>query len=139
MEKIFVKSLFLLLFLATSCNHEDDGIEETNASDLIGSWSETRNQGDGLTISTYTFESDFTYEFEFESFGYNGKPITELTGSSEIHGTFEVETDSVIFRTSSSGFLKSKFWIEDDVLHLEYISYPADAPILSQLEYNRVD
>jgi hypothetical protein len=139
MKKIFVKILIVLLFFISSCADNDDANDENSTTDLIGSWSKTRNQGDGLTISTYTFEGDFTYEFESESFGYNGKPITELTGSSEIHGTFKVEVDSLIFRTSSSGFLKSKFWIENNVLHLEYISYPADAPVLTKMEYNKVD
>ncbi|KAB5485658.1 MULTISPECIES: hypothetical protein [Flagellimonas] len=140
MKKTFLASICTLFVLMVSCNDNDDDYGKSSVADLLGQWSDTFDQGDGKRISSYTFMEDSTYEFRSDSFGFNGKPLTELTGFSEISGVFEVEGDSLILRaTQSEGFFKSKFWIKGDVLHLEYISYPADAPVLTQMEYDRVD
>ncbi|MEE1964482.1 hypothetical protein V1387_17470 [Allomuricauda taeanensis] len=140
MKKVILASIYFLFVLLASCNDNDDDHGESSMADLLGQWSDTYDQGDGKRISSYTFMGDSTYEFRSDSYGFNGKPITELTGFSEVSGVFEVEGDSLILQAAQSeGVFKSKFWIKDDVLHLEYISYPADAPVLTQMEYDRID
>ncbi|WP_108425469.1 hypothetical protein [Flagellimonas amoyensis] len=140
MKKAVLASIYTLFVLMVSCNDKDDDHGESSVADLLGQWSDTFDQGDGKIITSYTFMADSTYGFSSDFFGFNGKPLTELTGFSEVSGVFEVEGDSLILRAAQSeGFFKSKFWIKDDVLHLEYISYPADAPVLTQMEYDRVD
>ena len=138
MKKEFF-GLLALLFLIVSCT-EDDGQREGFASDLLGSWSKTYEQEQGIIINNYTFNDNSTFKRRIEWLGFNGAPKTELTDSSEYTGTFKVEGDSLFFRNlESEGGFDSKFWIENNVLYLVYITYPADAPVLTQMEYKRID
>tara|TARA_R110002012_G_scaffold85005_1_gene212027 strand:- start:13872 stop:14285 length:414 start_codon:yes stop_codon:yes gene_type:complete len=129
----------LALLLIVSCT-KDDGQSEGFPPDLLGSWSKTYEQEQGIIINNYTFNENSTFKRRIEWFGFNGAPKTELTESSEYTGTFEVEGDSLFFRNlEGQGGFDSKFWIKNNVLHLEYITYPADAPVLTQMKYERID
>lgn len=140
MRKVGIKSLGVLFVLALSCTSNDDVNEAGLAMDLMGSWDQMTEQEAGKIVFTYTFNEDSSYLYKVDFYGFNGKPKTERTDSSETSGTFEAEGDSLFFkRPGYEGVFKSKFWIEDNVLNLEYISYPADAPVLAQMEYQRVD
>jgi hypothetical protein len=140
MEKGFITSLIVLFFVITSCTDNNKVAEENFEPDLTGSWNRTDDQAEGNIVSTYTFKSNSSYIYRIDWFGFNGEPKTELTSSSESTGVFKVEGDSLFFQNLNYGSgLNSKFWIEGNVLHLEYISYPADAPVLTQMKYNRID
>jgi len=139
MKKGF-KSLFVIFFLFISCADEDRVNEDNFEADLTGRWNRSDYQVEGEIVSTYTFRSNSTYTYRIDWFGFNGKSKTELTDSSESTGVFGVEGDSIFFQNFEfNSEFSSKFWIKDDVLKLEYITYPADAPVLTQMEYNRVD
>ncbi len=131
--------ILALWFLVVSCSNEDD-TREYFTSDLLGSWSQAYDQEQGIIIENYTFNENSRFERRIEWYGFNGAPKTELTESSENKGIFEVERDSLFFRNleGKSGF-DSKFWIKNDALYLEYITYPADAPVLTQMKYERMD
>ena len=129
----------LALLLIASCT-KDDGQSEGFTPDLLGSWSETYEQEQGIIVENYTFNVNSRFERRIDWFGFNGAPKTELTESSEYTGTFEVEGDSLFFRNlEGQGGFDSKFSIKNNVLHLEYITYPADAPVLTQIKYERID
>ena len=131
--------LLVLLFLAVSCTKEDEG-SEGFTPDLLGSWSQTYEQEQGIIVENYTFNVNSRFERRIDWFGFNGAPKTELTESSEYTGTFKVDGDSLFLRNlEGKGGLNSKFWIKDNILHLEYITYPADAPVLTQMKYERID
>ncbi|MGN7515763.1 MAG: hypothetical protein ACTHOM_15400 [Allomuricauda sp.] len=132
MGKIVVGLLVLLLSIS-SCS-KDSSKAENIAVDLIGSWSSSNDQAEGKIVSTYTFNDNSTYLFRTDWFGFNGEPKTKLTEFSENSGAFEVERDSLFL-----GSFSSRYWIKEDVLYLEYITYPADAPVLTQMKYNRID
>ena len=138
MKKEFF-GLLALLFLAVSCTKEDEG-REGFAPNLLGSWSQTYEQEQGVVVNTYTFKVNSRFERRIDWFGFNGAPKTELTESSEYKGAFNVEGDSLFLRNlEDKGGLNSKFWIKGNILHLEYITYPADAPVLTQMKYERID
>jgi len=126
-------------FLIVSCNKADEPTQDFEPN-LLGTWSETYEQEQGTIINNYTFKVNATFKRRIEWLGFNGAPKTELTDSSEYTGIFKVEGDSLFFRNlEGEGGFDSKFWIENNVLYLEYITYPADAPVLTQIQYKRID
>ncbi|MBA4744624.1 MAG: hypothetical protein H2058_05155 [Muricauda sp.] len=130
---------FFIFLLIVSCNKADEPTQGFEPN-LLGSWSKTYEQEQGIIINNYTFNVNSTFKRRIEWFGFNGAPKTELTESSEYTGTFEVEGDSLFFRNlEGQGGFNSKFWIKNNVLHLEYITYPADAPVLTQIKYEKID
>ncbi|MDF0708647.1 hypothetical protein [Flagellimonas okinawensis] len=136
------KGFYLLLLLSavlTSCSG-DDTIAGASENDLMGSWVRTDDQQDGSIVTTYSFHGDLTYRYTTEWFGFNGEPKTVMTSFSRTNGLFDVEGDSLFLQSLEyQGGFNAKFSIFDDVLYLEYITYPADAPVITKLNYHKVD
>lgn len=159
----FLCSILLLL----SCEQYTGGSADDFESDIIGTWGHTDNFPSGLSeadfrffdmVFTYTFNSDATYSHNIDFYGFKDENPDEIIGQSETVGTFEVREDSIFIsaRKNTSwekGFnpeatttvypenegYGSRFEITDKTLTLYYISYPADAPLLTQMSYQRID
>jgi hypothetical protein len=136
-------------------------------SEVIGTWSRTdvipsgRTEADFRyfdTVFAYTFNSDDTYSNTIDFYGFKDENPDEIIGQSETIGTFQVKGDSIFIsakqNTSWEKRFKpepvmtqyeenevygSRFEIVENTLTLYYISYPADAPVPTQMSYERVN
>lgn len=146
-----------------------DKVAEVNfqQEDLIGKWQRTDVVPSGLSEAdfryfdmelNYSFNEDGTCSYKVNFYGFKDEDPDEIIGQSENIGTFEVKGDSVFIKDLQNtswekGFnpepdtihfegaasYGSRFEINDNVLTLYYISYPADAPMQTQMSYERVD
>jgi len=146
-----------------------DKVAEVNyqEEDLIGVWQRTDVIPSGLSEAdfryfdmelNYTFNSDGTYSYKVNFYGFKDENPDEIIGQSENLGTFEIKGDSLFIKDLQNtswekGFnpepdttyfenaasYGSRFEVKEDVLTLYYISYPADAPVKTQMSYERVD
>lgn len=159
-KRIFAMLLLVGLFL--SCEKTDS----VSGDVLIGTWQLTESIASGRTAadfryftmeSTFRFERDAKYSYTVDFYGFEDENPNEIIGSSERIGTFEVQGDRIFFKdieTTSweKGFnptpqtttlngqaYGNRFEIAENVLTLFYISYPADAPVPTQMSYKRVE
>lgn len=164
--RIFI-SLFGLVFCSVSCEeYIGIGADDIDGS-ILGTWHRTDEIPSGSSaadfryfdiISTYTFNLDATYSNKSDYYGFKDENPTEIIGQSETIGTFNIKGDSIfiISRQNTSwekGFKPvpetieynenigygSRFEVVDKTLTLYFISYPADAPVATQMSYKRVD
>ena len=158
---IMVTSLLIL----SSCHKENAVALDEYESEIVGSWSRTDVIPSGVSntdlryfdmITTYTFDADKQYSYKVEFYGFEDENPEEVMGSSENIGTYEVRGDSLFIKAEvntswEEGFQPNphtiqlngrvygnKFSIVADRLLLYYISYPADAPVPTQMGYDKV-
>ncbi|MBD1260778.1 hypothetical protein HZY62_09290 [Maribacter polysiphoniae] len=154
-----------LFFLLGSCEKENAVSVNGLGSAIIGAWSRTDVVPSGVTYTdlryfdiktTYTFDSDKAYSYRVDFYGFEDENPEAIIGSSENVGTYEVRGDSLFIKAVAhtsweKGFKPDpettrlggkaygyKFGIVDDELTLYYISYPADAPVPTQMTFERV-
>ena len=107
--------------------------------------------------STFKFRADTNYSYTVDFYGFEDENPDEIIGSSVRKGTFEIVGDSIFFMDTETiswekGFRPepetrildgekygNRFTILGRILSLSYISYPADAPVQTQMEYERTD
>ncbi|MEM9078066.1 MAG: hypothetical protein AAGC43_13560 [Bacteroidota bacterium] len=155
-----------LICLFSSCDDSDSFTEPDSDEDLIGSWVRIDRIPSGRTESdfryfnmesTYRFGTDAQFSFTVDLYGFEDENPDEIIGSSVRKGTFEIVGDSIFFRDTETtsweiGFRPepetrilsgerygSRFTILERTLTLSYLSYPADAPVQTQMEYVRSD
>ncbi|KKM62875.1 hypothetical protein LCGC14_1517290, partial [marine sediment metagenome] len=155
-----IKYVFGILCISLSflaCERIDGNEEEKDTfklsaeSTVIGTWKTSEKIPSGRSEADfryfdvdwiYEFNSDATYSYVINSYGFDDENPDEVIGQSETSGTYEVKGDSIFIKgkTNTSwekGFnpeptftlLKevanaSKFQISDDTLSLYYLSYP---------------
>ncbi len=160
----YVIGIIGLICLFFSCEDSDSVSEPYSGEDLIGSWVRIdripsgRSESDFRYFnmeSTYKFGGDSNYSYTVDFYGFEDDNPDEIIGSSLRKGTFEIVGDSIFFRDEQTtswekGFMPepetrilngekygNKFAILDRTLTLSYISYPADAPVQTQMTYER--
>lgn len=147
-------------------NELDDDFFPLNAkSALLGSWRHIEkiprdhSEADFRYFDiewTYKFNSDASYSHLINFYGFDDEDPDEIIRQSETFGTYEVKRDSVFIQakvitswekgfnpepttmTLSGEAYGSRFKITDDSLSLFYLSYPADVPVQTQMDYKRV-
>ncbi|KAA2216509.1 hypothetical protein [Maribacter flavus] len=166
MKNSFLPSLFFVLILSISCEKEDGINAELRGSSIIGTWNRFDEIPSGGIREEYryfdeetlhTFELDGTYTYKVNYYGFKDENPNELMGQSENKGTFEVNNDSVFIRVFENtswekGFKPkpetillngeaygNRFTIKNETLTLYYISYPADAPVQTQMSFKRLE
>ena len=139
-------------------NHEEDLTGEWRHTDIIPSGPHETGYKYFDVVSTISFETDAKYALEIDYYGFKDENPNEIIGSSKTLGNYQIRADSVFIKSlqntswekefnpepytvlyedaKSSG---SRFEINDNILTLYYISYPADAPVQTQMSYERVD
>ena len=152
--------------LFSCCDDSDSLTKPYSDEDLIGSWVRIdripsgRSESDFRYFnieSTFKFRTDTYYSYTVDFYGFEDENPEEIIGSSVRKGTFEIVGDSLFFRDTETtsweiGFRPepetrilsgekygSRFDILARTLTLSYISYPADAPVQTQMEYVRSD
>lgn len=156
--------IILAMVVILSCNSDnDDSIDLTK---LSGTWKRLDVISSGHTEedlryfdmeTIYDFSQDETFSFKVNFYGFKDTNPDEIVGQSINRGTFEVEGDSLFVKASTNlswdseyspepettlldgSFDGFRYEIKDNILTLYYISYPADAPVATQISYNRVD
>lgn len=105
---------------------------------------------------TYIFESDNTYIDKIDIFGLNDNSIGERTSWVLTTGQFKIKGDSLFLfaeeRTSwekefnpvrqkerlNNNLFQSKIKLTKNIMVLDYLSYPADAPVKTIMSYKKV-
>lgn len=160
-----VLGIFACIAWIPSCDRVADVNYEE--ADLVGTWQRTEETSSGLSEadfryfdieSTYTFNGDATCSYSVNFYGFKDENPNEVIGRSENVGTFEIKGDSVFIKNIQStswekGFnpepdtlyfedaarYAMRFEIQKNVLTFHYISYPADAPVQTQMSYETVN
>lgn len=150
----------------TESNEQGDDFFPLNAkSALLGSWKHIEKIPSGHSEADfryfdvewiYKFNSDASYSHLINFYGFDDEDPDEIIGQSETSGTYEIRRDSVFIKAMAitsweKGFnpepttaklsgevYGSRFKIIDDTLSLFYLSYPADAPVQTQMDYKKV-
>ena len=135
--------LIMLSVLLVSCKKKDD-VKVAKRDILTGSWSETSQKPYNRILH---FETDGKFSMEvLDNTGYanltlKGKYVIEgdsltvtlLESVEQQGGGKEIKT-----LINNKIFEKGTFNVKDFVLTLNYITYPADAPVLTQAKYNKI-
>ncbi|VAW10420.1 hypothetical protein MNBD_BACTEROID03-2499 [hydrothermal vent metagenome] len=151
MKRVYSFCLVFLTLFFISCEKKD--IKES----LLGKWQRSDAlQPGGLMRKAYIFEADGTYIDKIDFFGFNGNSIDELTSWILTTGKFKIESDSLFLfaeeRTSwdkdfnsvqqkerlNNNLFQSKIKVTKSTMVLDYLSYPADAPVQTRISYKKV-
>jgi hypothetical protein len=143
--------LFFFTLIFISCGKED--IKES----LLGKWQRSEAlQPNGLMRKAYIFETDGTYIDKIDFFDFNGNSVDELTSWILTTGKFKIKGDSLFLfaeeRTSwdkdfnpvqqkerlNNNLFQSKIKVTKSTMVLDYLSYPADAPVRTRMSYKKV-
>jgi hypothetical protein len=156
--------IILAMGLVLSCNSDND--ETIDLATISGTWSRVDVIPSGRSAedfryfdmeTIYDFSQDETFSFKVNFYGFKDANPNEIVGQSINRGTFKVDGDSLFVKAltniswdseyspepetilldgRSDGF---RYEIKDNILTLYYVSYPADAPVDTQISYSRVD
>ncbi len=158
--------IFIILAMGVilSCNSDNDGT--IDLIKLSGTWNRVDEIPSGRTAedfryfdmeTIYDFSPDQTFSFKVNFYGFKDTNPNEIVGQSINRGTFEVEGDSLFVKALTNLSWNSeyspepkttlldgrfdgfRYEIKDNILTLYYVSYPADAPVATQIRYHRVD
>jgi len=133
--------LFMLTVLLVSCKKKDD-VETTD--ELIGSWDENPRQSINRRLNFLPGG-----KFSLEVLGTDGYAQLTVDGKYEIQaGNLNIDISStlerqpsgklVITKTNYRLFEKATYNVKNLVLTIDYTSYPADAPIPTQVKFNKI-
>ncbi|SEC74547.1 hypothetical protein SAMN05192540_3974 [Maribacter dokdonensis] len=161
--RIFL-GITVLMILFFSCEKKDSELGIDLTDKFIGNWQLIQSIPSGrseldtryfISERNLRFETNGKYSHTGYNYGFDDENPNEIVGSTEIIGNFDIKGDSIFFRNkeitswdkvfrpiTQTTFVEgqeygNRFEIEDDVLTLYYISYPADAPIPTQISYKR--
>jgi hypothetical protein len=140
----------------TSCTPSTDS--ETS---LIGNWSVRESLGPGYYTTQLTFAGDGTFTDAVRNFGsYPGQSKDDLSSYTIMSGTYKVEGDQLqtnithiavwdrfyganspetVQTVNTTVFDQTHFRIVGPMLTLDYVSYPADAPVPTTMTFVRVE
>lgn len=134
------KLLLVLSVLIVSCKKDDNDAKDV----LNGEWLETPLQTYSRTIR---FESDGRFAMEYlhpnssAKSTFKGKYV--IKGDSlkvNIQEMLEQQSSGTVVQTPANSifFEKGTFSINDNVLTINYITYPADAPVPTVSKFNAI-
>jgi len=134
------KLLIVLSVVVVSCKKSDKDEKDV----LNGAWIETPLQNYSRTLR---FESGGRFAMEYHHTDHSVK--TTLNGNYVIKGDslkvniqemLEQQSSGTVVRTPANSvmFEKGTFSIRDKVLTINYITYPADAPVQTQLNFKAI-
>lgn len=139
------------------CGKEADTPKVENV--LVGNWIDTETaQPNGSYVNELRFNNDLTFSSKSSSYGlYVGQGSNDLSGWFEYTGNYSICGDKIVFLShkvvsfdSFYGgqaetqvkemmlFENCTFYIKDDILEINYITYPADAPENTKREFKKV-
>lgn len=166
MKHLVLSIILLTLLSLNSCEKGTDVSTVIRDSGLIGIWQHIEEIPSGGIKedyryfdmeALYTFEVDGTYTYKVNLYGFKDENPDELVGHFEDKGTFKVNNDSVfmtVFENTSwerefrpepetieikGEAYRNRFTVENEILTMYYVSFPADAPIQTHMSFERVE
>lgn len=157
MPKMIIAAVAILLYY--SCNHSFT--EHSANLELLSSWEFSENiSSGGRYVVRLSFNHDLKFVEKITNYGlYPGDDTQSLSAWSEIDGTYRIEDNKLIFSPKSlttwdsfysnpgptvirpypygSIFDDCTYRIETSILTLTYLTYPADAPIVTTRSFIR--
>ena len=148
------------LIVATACSTSTEPKRTTN--DLVGGWfAPTEDLHPTGTLNrTLSFAGDGTFQYTVNMYGiYGGTPPGQLAAFTIMKGTYTVDGDRVIMTATRQItwdsfygpasqpiehtvnqplFDQAHFTVLSNALVLNYLSYPADAPVATTMAFIRV-
>jgi hypothetical protein len=163
--KIIFKSLLIITISFTfwSCKNYDDDISSLNnftPNDLFGVWTDTLKSGTtGKTVNMLTFNPNGSFVAGTNTYGiYGGQKSNDLSGYFEYYGNYVLSIKNIYFKSQQSIswdsfaggnpvktqkdqviFESCTYKISSDTLNISYITYPADAPVVTKRQYKRIE
>ncbi|MCX2484654.1 hypothetical protein [Pedobacter sp. MR2016-24] len=134
------KLLLVLSVVTVACKKDDKKEKDV----LTGTWTETPPQTYSQTLR---FESDARFAMEY--LHPDGAAKTTFRGKYVIKGDslkiniqemLELQSSGTVVRTPANSvmFEKGTFSVRDNVLTINYITYPADAPVQTQSKFKAI-
>ena len=133
----------------------------SSEASLIGNWSVSESLSPGHYTTQLTFAGDGTFTDAVRIFGsYGGQSNNDLSSYSIMSGTYKVEGDKLqtnithtvvwdrfyganspetVQTVNITVFDQTHFRIVGQMLTLDYLSYPADAPVPTTKSFIRVE
>jgi hypothetical protein len=160
MRRLAQAGTFIPLFLIAACSAP----AAPNADAIVGHWrSDQASLGPkGTMVSELTFSPDGHFSFDVRSYGvYPPQRENELSASSQTVGRYRIEdrrldlqpeslTEFDAFQPNArvvttrpypydpGPFDQAIMTVSGDRLTLDYLSYPADAPVHTEAQFHRV-
>lgn len=147
--------LIVLILLVSSCNKKDNDILIDN-NVLVGTWVDTVFAlHNAYYINELVFNGNKSFTEKSYAYGiYSGQATDELSGWFERTGTYELDINKIEFlaekvvewdsfnggepvttNETSMIFENCTFTVNNNILELNYITYPADAPENTTRQY----
>lgn len=151
--RLFIRIIIFLtsVLLFTSCSKEDDGL-------LMGTWTNKKDaQPNGYYVYELRFFNDSAFIAKTSAFGiYTGQAQNDLTAWFEHSGYYSQNVNKLYLFSNKYTFLDTfygdqsqtiikdeilfqncTFKISDNILELNYTTFPADAPVNTVMQYKR--
>ncbi len=143
--------------ISACSSYMDAGPEQTD-NEIYGLWTDTLSvKPFGRNVNSLLFRPNGTFLYVVSGLGYYEKQgIGELSFYTEEHGNYIQSARNIYFMSKKSVrwdlalnrppvsteverviFESCTYEIEEDTLKISYISYPADAPVLTSQKYIR--
>jgi len=153
-----ILGFFLLSGIIFGCGKEADTSKGENV--LVGNWIDTETvRPIGRYVNELRFNTDLTFSSKSSTYGiYGGQGPNDLSGWFEFTGNYSISGNKIGFLShkvvsydSFYGgspetrvqnqvlFENCTYAIIDNILKLNYITYPADAPENTLREYKKVN
>lgn len=154
--RIIILSFFLTIGIF-GCGKEADTPKGENV--LVGNWIDTETaQPNGSYVNELRFNNDLTFSSKSSNYGiYGGQNPNDLSGWFEFTGNYSINSDKIGFISHKvvsydsfyGGSPETKvqdqilfenctFNIKDEILEINYITYPADGAENTKREFIRV-
>lgn len=148
---------FILILFLVSCEKQENEPEISN--ELSGNWYDTViARPMGYHLYELKLRNDFTFTSKLSMYGIYNQNANELSAYFEWSGNYAVKSNRLILTSHKYTWWDSfyvgsqpKTEIKDDIIYdnctfivkgntleLNYISYPADAPVNTTKQYQRV-
>jgi hypothetical protein len=150
-----------ILYLAVIAGITSCTSSTSPEASLIGNWSVSESLSPGHYTTQLTFAGDGTFTDAVRIFGsYGGQSNNDLSSYSIMSGTYKVEGDQLqinithtvvwdrfyganspetVQTVNITVFDQTHFRIVGPMLTLDYVSYPADAPVPTTKSFIRVE
>ena len=150
-----------VLYLAVVAGTTSCTSSTSSEASLIGNWAVSESVSPGHYTTQLTFAGDGTFTDAVRIFGsYPGQSSNDLSSYSIMSGTYKVEGDQLqtnithtvvwdrfyganspetVQTVNTTVFDQTHFRIVGPMLTLDYVSYPADAPVPTTKTFIRVE
>ncbi|MFC2138445.1 hypothetical protein ACFLTE_09745 [Bacteroidota bacterium] len=160
-KSLILKWIFFIIIIPLFyCCEKNDDNNENNDNELIGTWIDTINVSPkGYHKYELIFDSNTLFTEKTSLYGiYDNEEDNELSYWLERTGVYELNENNIVF-TAKRKISWDNFWggdpdtsditqvlfenctynVNNDILTLNYTTYPADAPVDTERQYTKIN